>query len=39
RAEIEGREFICIDTGGSDGREDGVENAMGEQWGTGVLEA
>ena len=25
RAEIEGREFICIDTGGIDGTEDGVE--------------
>ena len=25
RAEIEGREFICIDTGGIDGTEDGVD--------------
>ncbi|PMC11824.1 GTP-binding protein EngA, partial [Klebsiella aerogenes] len=25
RAEVEGREFICIDTGGIDGTEEGVE--------------
>ncbi|HFI2832747.1 TPA: ribosome biogenesis GTPase Der [Escherichia coli] len=31
RAEIEGREFICIDTGGIDGTEDGVETRMAEQ--------
>ncbi len=31
RAEIEGREFICIDTGGIDGTEDGVETPMAEQ--------
>ena len=28
RAEVEGREFICIDTGGIDGTEDGVETRM-----------
>lgn len=27
----EGREFICIDTGGIDGTEDGVETRMAEQ--------
>ncbi|PRD14945.1 ribosome biogenesis GTPase Der [Pantoea coffeiphila] len=31
RAEIEGREFICIDTGGIDGTEEGVETRMAEQ--------
>ncbi|VEB95853.1 GTP-binding protein EngA [Cedecea lapagei] len=31
RAEVEGREFICIDTGGIDGTEDGVETRMAEQ--------
>ena len=31
RAEIEGREFICIDTGGIDGNEEGVETRMAEQ--------
>lgn len=30
RAEIEGREFICIDIGGIDGIEDGVEIRMAE---------
>jgi small GTP-binding protein len=28
---VEGREFICIDTGGIDGTEDGVETRMAEQ--------
>lgn len=28
---MEGREFICIDTGGIDGTEDGVETRMAEQ--------
>jgi len=28
RAEVEGREFIVIDTGGIDGTEDGVETRM-----------
>ncbi|ADD78021.1 GTP-binding protein [Pantoea sp. PA1] len=31
RAEVEGREFIVIDTGGIDGTEDGVETRMAEQ--------
>lgn len=31
RAEVEGREFICIDTGGIDGTEEGVETHMAEQ--------
>ncbi|KAB8308186.1 ribosome biogenesis GTPase Der [Erwinia endophytica] len=31
RAEVEGREFICIDTGGIDGNEEGVETRMAEQ--------
>ncbi|UXO69371.1 ribosome biogenesis GTPase Der [Pantoea dispersa] len=31
RAEVEGREFIVIDTGGIDGTEEGVENRMAEQ--------
>ncbi|MEJ4045189.1 ribosome biogenesis GTPase Der [Erwinia sp. SLM-02] len=31
RAEIEGREYICIDTGGIDGTEEGVETRMAEQ--------
>ncbi|WP_380183667.1 ribosome biogenesis GTPase Der [Kalamiella sp. sgz302252] len=31
RAEVEGREFICIDTGGIDGTEEGVETRMAEQ--------
>jgi len=31
RAEVEGREFICIDTGGIDGTEDGVETRMAAQ--------
>ncbi|EXU74854.1 ribosome biogenesis GTPase Der [Erwinia mallotivora] len=31
RAEVEGREFICIDTGGIDGTEEGVEVRMAEQ--------
>ncbi|EPR9025523.1 ribosome biogenesis GTPase Der [Cronobacter dublinensis] len=31
RAEVEGREFICIDTGGIDGAEEGVETRMAEQ--------
>ncbi|HEY1847133.1 MAG TPA: ribosome biogenesis GTPase Der [Buttiauxella sp.] len=31
RAEVEGREFIAIDTGGIDGTEDGVETRMAEQ--------
>lgn len=31
QAEVEGREFICIDTGGIDGTEDGVETRMAEQ--------
>ncbi|MBM7344176.1 ribosome biogenesis GTPase Der [Pantoea coffeiphila] len=31
RAEIEGRDFICIDTGGIDGTEEGVETRMAEQ--------
>ena len=31
RAEVEGREFICIDTGGIDGSEEGVETRMAEQ--------
>lgn len=31
RAEVEGREFIVIDTGGIDGTEEGVENLMAEQ--------
>lgn len=31
QVEIEGREFICIDTGGIDGTEDGVETRMAEQ--------
>lgn len=31
RAEIEGREFICVDTGGIDGTEDGVETRMAAQ--------
>lgn len=31
RAEIEGREFIVIDTGGIDGTEEGVETRMAEQ--------
>lgn len=31
RAEMEGREFICIDTGGIDGTEEGVETRMAEQ--------
>ncbi len=31
RAEVEGREFIFIDTGGIDGTEDGVETRMAEQ--------
>lgn len=31
RAEVEGREFICIDTGGIDGTVDGVETRMAEQ--------
>jgi GTP-binding protein len=29
--QVEGREFICIDTGGIDGTEDGVETRMAEQ--------
>ena len=32
RAEIEGREFICIDTGGIDGTEDGVETRNSRCW-------
>ncbi|ANE74405.1 ribosome biogenesis GTPase Der [Dickeya solani] len=31
RAEVEGNEFIIIDTGGIDGNEDGVETRMAEQ--------
>ncbi|OQP30922.1 ribosome biogenesis GTPase Der [Pantoea latae] len=31
RAEVEGREFIVIDTGGIDGTEEGVETRMAEQ--------
>ncbi len=31
RAEVEGREFICIDTGGIEGTEEGVETRMAEQ--------
>ena len=31
RAEVEGREFIVIDTGGIDGGEEGVETRMAEQ--------
>ncbi|KYE96250.1 GTPase, partial [Salmonella enterica] len=31
RAEVEGRELICIDTGGNDGTEDGVETRKAEQ--------
>jgi len=31
RAEVEGREFIVIDTGGIDGTEEGVEDRMAEQ--------
>ncbi|WP_075181490.1 ribosome biogenesis GTPase Der [Pantoea sp. 1.19] len=31
RAEVEGREFICIDTGGIDGTEEGVETRMAAQ--------
>lgn len=31
RAEVEGREFIAIDTGGIDGNEEGVETRMAEQ--------
>jgi len=31
KAEIEGREFICIDTGGIDGTEEGVETRMAAQ--------
>lgn len=31
RAEVEGCEFICIDTGGIDGSEEGVETRMAEQ--------
>ncbi|WP_192457372.1 ribosome biogenesis GTPase Der [Musicola keenii] len=31
RAEVEGHEFIIIDTGGIDGSEDGVETRMAEQ--------
>ncbi|PKH21822.1 ribosome biogenesis GTPase Der [Enterobacterales bacterium CwR94] len=31
RAEVEGREFICIDTGGIDGTEEGVETHMAAQ--------
>ncbi|OON37565.1 ribosome biogenesis GTPase Der [Izhakiella australiensis] len=31
RAEVEGREFICIDTGGIDGSEEGVETRMAAQ--------
>lgn len=31
RAEVEGREYICIDTGGIDGNEEGVETRMAEQ--------
>ncbi|WP_312157551.1 ribosome biogenesis GTPase Der [Pantoea piersonii] len=31
RAEVEGREFIVIDTGGIDGSEEGVETRMAEQ--------
>ncbi|GAB7203689.1 hypothetical protein OS21_01780 [Dickeya oryzae] len=31
RAEVEGNEFIIIDTGGIDGTEDGVETRMAEQ--------
>ncbi|EOS94336.1 ribosome biogenesis GTPase Der [Erwinia tracheiphila] len=31
RAEVEGREFICIDTGGIDGTEEGVETRMAGQ--------
>ncbi|MDW8847085.1 ribosome biogenesis GTPase Der [Erwinia sp. P7711] len=31
RAEVEGQEFICIDTGGIDGNEEGVETRMAEQ--------
>lgn len=31
RAEVDGREFIAIDTGGIDGSEDGVETHMAEQ--------
>ncbi|QKJ88216.1 ribosome biogenesis GTPase Der [Paramixta manurensis] len=31
RAEVEGREFIAIDTGGIDGSEEGVETRMAEQ--------
>lgn len=31
RAEVEGRDFICIDTGGIDGNEEGVETRMAEQ--------
>ncbi|MGV3345566.1 ribosome biogenesis GTPase Der [Enterobacteriaceae bacterium LUAb1] len=31
RAEVEGREFICIDTGGIEGNEEGVEVHMAEQ--------
>ena len=39
RAEIEGREFICIDTGGIDGTEDGVETRMAEQSQLAIEEA
>ncbi|KGT92497.1 GTP-binding protein Der [Erwinia typographi] len=31
RAEVEGQEFICIDTGGIDGNEEGVETRMAAQ--------
>ncbi|WP_338557495.1 ribosome biogenesis GTPase Der [Erwinia sp. E_sp_B04_7] len=31
RAEVEGQEFICIDTGGIDGNEEGVETRMATQ--------
>ncbi len=31
RAEVEGREFICIDTGGIDGTERAMETRMAEQ--------